>query len=79
MNDRCHLFFPVMAGTGTADPGTAELQLGIPSCRNADASVAGVFTFRMAPNSIERRRKVVGGVDAELELGGPRAGHHGEK
>ena len=29
MNDRCHLFFPVMAG-----PGTAELQLGIHPANN---------------------------------------------
>jgi hypothetical protein len=33
----------------------------------------------MAPNSIVRRRMVVDGVDAELELGGPRVGHPGEK
>jgi hypothetical protein len=31
-----------------ADPGTAELQLGISSCRKTNASVAGVITFRMA-------------------------------
>jgi hypothetical protein len=35
----------------------------------------GVFTFRVAPFSVERRRTDVGVVDAELELGGPRAGH----
>jgi len=42
---------PGMADPGMADPGTAELQLGISSCRDADAPVAGVFTFRMAPLS----------------------------
>ena len=56
MIDRRHPCFsgmadPVIADPVIADPGTAELQLGIPSCRNADASVAGVFTFRMAPIS----------------------------
>jgi hypothetical protein len=31
--------------------------------------------FHMAPCSFEGCRKGVGVVDAELELGGPRAGH----
>jgi hypothetical protein len=35
--------------------------------------VADIFTFGMAPFSFERRRKGVGVMDAELELGGPRA------
>jgi hypothetical protein len=33
----------------------------------------------MAPFSFERRRRVVDGADAELELGGPRAGLPGER
>ena len=40
--------------------------------RKADPSVTGVFTFRGAPLSFERRRKGVGVVDAELELGDPK-------
>ena len=60
-----------MAGPGTAElqlgivmanPGTAELQLGISSCRKADASVAGVFKFRMASFSFT----VVGKASARL-------------
>jgi hypothetical protein len=57
---------------GMVGPGNAELQLGISPCRKTDASVAGEFTFRMAPFSLKRRRKGVGVVDAELEFGGPR-------
>jgi hypothetical protein len=63
-----------MASPWMAGPGTAELQLGISPCRKADASVAGSFTFRMAPFSVERRRKGIDVVDAELELGVPRNG-----
>jgi hypothetical protein len=55
-----------------ADPGTAELQLGISPCRKADASVSGEFTFRMVFFSFERRRKGIDVVDAELELGVPK-------
>jgi hypothetical protein len=33
----------------------------------------------MALLSFERRRKDFGGADAELELGGPRAGHSRER
>jgi hypothetical protein len=35
--------------------------------------ISGVM-FRVAPSSFKRRRKGVGVVDAELELGGPRVG-----
>jgi len=37
--------------------------------------VTVVFTFRVVPLSFERYRKDFDGVDAELELGGPRGGH----
>jgi hypothetical protein len=54
-----------------AAPGNAELQLGISSSRKADASVAGVFTFRMALFSF-KRRKEIDVVDVQPELGVPR-------
>jgi hypothetical protein len=53
-------------------PRTAELQLGISPCGKTDASMAGEFTFRMAPISFKRRRKGTRVVDAELELDVPR-------
>jgi hypothetical protein len=61
-----------------AGSGTAELQLGISPCRKADALVAYVLTFRAAPFSFDHRKKGVGWVDAELELGGPRGSINGD-